>query len=194
MLVILDEFNAMVTAAGGARGTLAGRVADLGWRGRKFGINLVLAAQDFAKSVVGRVRDQMGAVVCFRVRNPDTARAVGVEDAAQMKQTRPGLAVTDRWGVVQTYYLDKELLIQVDGQVPLTGPERALIDWAQRLNDGYMTLAAIEERLEMSQYQARRLAEDWETRGWLEKDTTKGNARRMTERLRSLVAMAEGMR
>jgi DNA segregation ATPase FtsK/SpoIIIE-like protein len=53
--VVLDEYNAAVLAAGGAKGPLATAVAELGWRGRKFGVHVIFAAQDFSKAVVGRI-------------------------------------------------------------------------------------------------------------------------------------------
>ena len=86
MVVVLDEFNAAAVATGGANGSLATAAAELGWRGRKFGVHLIFAAQDFVKSIVGRVRDQVGAVVCFRVKSVEVARAV---DARKRRRFRP---------------------------------------------------------------------------------------------------------
>ena len=106
-----------MTTLGGPRSSFANQVAELGWRGRKFGIHLVFAAQDFTKQVVGRVRDQVSAVVCFRVRSPEAARAVGCPEAVRIPESRPGLACTDRWGLVQTFYLDKRLFGQSEPQI-----------------------------------------------------------------------------
>ena len=100
-----------MTTLGGPKSSFANRVAELGWRGRKFGIHLVFAAQDFTKQVVGRVRDQVSAVVCFRVRSLEAARAMGCPEAVRIPESRPGLACTDRWGLVQTFYLDKRMFV-----------------------------------------------------------------------------------
>ncbi len=111
LMVILDEYTVAAQAAGGARGALAGAAAELGWRGRKFGIHLIFSAQDFTKALVGRVRDQVNAVVCFRVRSAAVARIVGVPDAVRIPAQRPGRACTDRWGPMQSYYLDKAEIV-----------------------------------------------------------------------------------
>jgi len=189
VLCVLDEFNATVTALGGHRGQFARDVAQLGWRGRKFGINLVFAAQDFTKAVIGRVRDQARAAICFRVRSTEVARAIGCAGAARIPETRPGRAMTDRWGVVQVYQFDKSLL--VDGGAPagiLSEPEVRLVQWALEFNDGYLSLADLQERGAMGQGAARRLASDWERRGWLHKDKDAGNKRRVTAELEALAS------
>jgi DNA segregation ATPase FtsK/SpoIIIE-like protein len=190
LLVILDEFNSAVTSAGGARGTLSSAAAELGWRGRKFGINLVFAAQDFSKSVVGRVRDQVGAAICFRVRSRETARAMRCEQAAKIAPGRPGLAVTDRWGPMQAYFLDKALLIQAGrsrAESGLSEAERAMVRWAMANNEGYLPTRVIREQLGAGYREARSLAEDWELRGWLAKNAGARNTRQVTAKLEALV-------
>lgn len=183
VLVILDEFNAAAVADSG----LAQTAASLGWRGRKFGINLVFAAQDFTKAIVGRARDQVGAVVCFRVRSSETARAVGCAEAVRIPAGRPGLAVTDRWGLMQAYYLDKAALIQGEvTRAALTADETALVTAALERNGGRFTLTWLEGE-GVAHRQARRLLDEWRARGWLERDPHAGNAHTITARLRALL-------
>ncbi len=182
VLCVLDEFNATVTALGGHRGQFARDVAQLGWRGRKFGVNLVFAAQDFTKAVIGRVRDQARAAICFRVRGAEVARAIGCAGAAHIPETRPGRAMTDRWGMVQVYQFDKALLNDITPHI-LSGPELALVTWALENNDGYLSLADVQERAGLGQGAARRLASDWERRGWLRKDKDASNKRHVTPEL-----------
>lgn len=186
LLVVLDEFNATVTALGGHRGQFARDAAQLGWRGRKFGVNLVFAAQDFAKSVVGRVRDQVTTAVCFRVRSAETARNVGCAGAHRIPEGLPGRAMTDRWGTIQTYYLGKGLL-GVAPSSPLEAGEEAAVRWAIEHNDGYLSLGDIQARMGLGMPAARRLALDWERRGWLMKDPHARNKRRVTGDLAALV-------
>lgn len=189
VLVVLDEFNAAVLATGGVKGPLATTVAQLGWRGRKFGIHLLFSAQEFTKAVVGPVRDQISAAFCFRVRGAEAARAVGCPDAVSIPESRPGLAVTDRWGPVQTFYLDKTVLIQAGqgaGPTALTPEEQRLICWALAENAGYLSLSDIQAQLDCGPRPARRLAEEWETRGWLGKDAQAGNRRQITSKLQAL--------
>jgi len=205
LLVILDEYNATAVALGGARGQFASDTAALAWRGRKFGVNLVCAAQDFAKETVGRFRDQV-APVCFRVQSKELARSVGCSEAVHI--TRPGRAVTTRWGVFQAYYLDKSDLATAGagGAGVLSADELSLALWAIEQNDGYLALADIQARADAhtgtgactdagararthahgGQGYARRLASAWEVRGWLVKDSQNGNKRRVTDDLRQI--------
>lgn len=187
ILVVLDEFNAAVTAAGGKRSALAQATAELAWRGRKFGINLILAAQEFSKEVVGKVRDQTHAI-CFKVEAGEVARAIGCAKAHVIPAGRPGLAITVRWGPMQTYYLDKHLLVnQPYTPGVLSSEEQQLVRWSMTKRDGYLTLDDIQAQLKVSQHRARQLAADWEVRGWLSKDANARNARRLTTRIQALL-------
>jgi len=177
LLVILDEFNATALAQGGANGDFCGDVATLAWRGRKFGVTLVVAAQDFAMSIIGRMRDQVRPVL-FKVNNDALARKVRLAEAANLPR-QPGLAVTRRWGRVQTYLLPKAELASGQPAI-LEDNELALAAWALEDNDGYMGLAEIREHGDLSQRGARALASDWEQRGWLAKDARVGNKRKVT--------------
>jgi hypothetical protein len=191
LLVILDEFNAAVSAAGGHRGPLATRVAELGWRAQKFGVSLVLSAQDFAKATVGRVRDQMQTTVCFRVRGESVARNVGCGEAARIPAGRPGLAVTDRWGPAQMYHLPKDLLIRIGEGQPrdtFNEDEQRMITHSLQEEDGRMSIPLL-EAFGLSTWKARQLLEDWELRGWVKKDPQRDNARYITPKLLDLAGL-----
>ncbi len=189
VLVVLDEYNAAVLSSGGANGSLAIAVAALGWRGRKFGINLIFSAQDFTKAVVGRVRDQISAAICFRVRGGEVARAVGCPEAVRIPESRPGLAVTDRWGPMQACYLDKALLVQAGqpgGTDALTAEERELVKTALENNAGRLSIPMLQAS-GLSEWQARKTLTEWEQRGWVRRDPQHDNARYITAKLHSLL-------
>lgn len=179
LLVVLDEFSALMTTLGGPKSSFSNQVSELGWRGRKFGIHLVFAAQDFTKQVVGRVRDQVSAVVCFRVRSPEAAWAVGCPDAVRIPESRPGLAYTDHWGLVQTFYLDKRLLAQHGSQNGLDEQEIRLAQRAIRETEGKMSIPLLVS-WGLPERRARSLVEAWELRGWLRQDPARQNARYVT--------------
>jgi energy-coupling factor transporter ATP-binding protein EcfA2 len=187
LMIVLDEFSTLMTALGGSKSAFANQVTELGWRGRKFGIHLVFAAQDFTKQVVGRVRDQVNAVVCFQVRSVEAARAVGCPDAVHISESRPGLACTDRWGPVQTFYLNKRLLTQV-------GPQSILSDFDLRLAQHSMSDAEGKMSIPLlvswgiPERRARALVEAWELRGWLRQDPARQNARYITPKFQDLLS------
>jgi hypothetical protein len=191
LLVILDEFNATTLALGGPQGAFAGDVAMLGWRGRKFGVNLIMAAQDFSKAVIGRGRDQVRAVIAFRVRGPEVARNVGCTGADQLPETRPGRAITDRWGTMQAYYLDKAVLIgdvKTSTAQVLTDTERALVRYAVTELGGCFTIGALYDvfRGEISKRALTSLAQRWEQRGWLTEPQHATDPRRVAGELLAL--------
>jgi len=175
VIVVLDEFNTATLATGGANGGLAKAAAELGWRGRKFGVNVIFAAQDFTKQVVGRIRDQVGAAICFRVRSAEVARAVGCAEAAHIPASRPGMAISDRWGLMQAYYLDKSALIDAVRSGPALSEQEAQVVTAALADDGRVTLALLQEH-GYGKNGAVRLLTDWRARGWVEKDPARQNA------------------
>jgi len=190
LMVVLDEFSALITTLGGPKSSFANRVAELGWRGRKFGIHLVFAAQDFTKQVVGRVRDQVSAVVCFRVRSPEAARAVGCPDAVRIPESRPGLAYTDRWGLVQTFYLDKRYFSHIGPQAGLSDQEVQLAQRAMHEAGGKMSIPLLVS-LGLPERGARSLVESWELRGWLRQDSARQNARYITPKFIEILSSSQ---
>lgn len=188
ILVILDEFNATMSARGGARGKFAEAVTSLSWRGRKFGVHLVFAAQDFTKAIVGRVRDQVASVICFRVRSKDAARNVGCEGAENIPKALPGRGITDAWGPLQTYYLDKERLIeQAHKAVSIPQEEIALVRRALNETGGKMSIPQL-KRWGMAERAARSLLSEWEACGWVQRDPQRYNARYITPKLEQILA------
>jgi hypothetical protein len=187
LLIVLDEFSTLMTTLGGPKNAFANQVNELGWRGRKFGIHLVFAAQDFTKQVVGRVRDQVNAVVCFKVRSLEAARAVGCPDAVQISENRPGLACTDRWGPVQTFFLDKTVLSGFGSQSMLGDFDIHLARRAAAEAEGKMSIPLLVS-WGMSERRARSLVEGWEQRGWLRQDPARQNARYITPKFQNLMS------
>lgn len=187
VLVILDEASAVLAAMGGAKSQMGQALASLGWRGRKFGLHFVFAAQEFTKDLIGPVRDQVGLSICFRVRNAEMAKRMGCQGAERIPETRPGLAITDRLGPMQAYFLNKSLLMQGDG-IPsmLTEKERALFNRALSETGGKVTLGILIS-WGAGEREARRLVETWTLRGWAAKDPARSNATHITPKLIELL-------
>jgi hypothetical protein len=186
VLVILDECSEMLQAMGGSRGSLGESLARLGWMGRKFGVHVVFAAQEFTKDLIGPVREQVSAAICFRVRSGQMAARVGCAGAEKLPEGRPGLAISDRWGPIQAYYLDKALLLSGNFQPASMIPadQRSLAERALQETGGKMSLAVL-EGWGMSERRARSLVESWERRGWLRRGENR--ARYITEALKQIL-------
>ena len=181
VLVILDEFPAIVTAAP----AIKTQIASLGWRGRKFGLSIIFSAQEFTKEITGPLRDQVSTVICFHVRSADMARRLNCMGAEHIPVTRPGLAITDRWGPVQTFYVDKTLLSESDSVKPaFTDQERSLFERAIAENGAQLTRERVMTWTGVSEWQVRRWMDSWALRGWIAKDAMRNNAYTVTPETR----------
>ncbi|HQF62492.1 MAG TPA: FtsK/SpoIIIE domain-containing protein [Anaerolineaceae bacterium] len=185
VLVVLDEFSAVAAAAP----AIKDRIASLGWRARKFGLTVVFAAQEFTKDLIGPLRDQVSLAVCFRVRSADMARRVNCTGAEHIPASRPGLAYVDRWGPVQTYFVDKGLLMG-PSCVAIPEPELQWALRAQRETAGRMSIPLLitwgcRER------EARRLLDAWELRGWVQRDPRQQNARVISPKMGQILSISQ---
>jgi DNA segregation ATPase FtsK/SpoIIIE-like protein len=182
ILVILDEASATLAALGGAKGALGQVLATLGWRGRKFDIHFVFAAQEFTKEIIGPVREQVALTVCFRVRSAQMAERMGCRGAERISEKRPGLAITDRFGPLQTYFVEPAGF-QPQALLPTVSDEeaqwfsRAIAETQGRLSIPILAGWGVRERA------ARELLAAWEQRGWVLRDPQRDNARYLTSKL-----------
>jgi hypothetical protein len=188
MLVVLDEASSVLTALGGAKGAMGQALATLGWRGRKFGVHFVFAAQEFTKAVLGPVRDQVGLSICFRVRNGQMAERMGCKRAERIPENRPGLAISNRHGPIQTYFVDASALGEGQKLLPsLTELEHTLFTRALA-EGGKLPASKVQEWGRVSEWQARRLMEAWALKGWVSKDSNRDNAFCVTEKVQVLIS------
>jgi energy-coupling factor transporter ATP-binding protein EcfA2 len=192
ILVMLDESSSVFKAMGGGSGELAGKLAELGWRGRKFGIHFIFGAQEFTKDLVGAVREQVNMSIAFRVKptSAQMAKAIGCTNAHRIPADRPGFAIVDRFGPMQSYFVPKRLLLSAgsSNQETLPALERNLFSRAIENADGKMTLANIAEWGGVSQHQARKLQSTWALRGWISKDGNRDNSFCITAKTRDLAS------
>ena len=188
ILVVLDEASSVLMALGGAKGEMGQALAALGWRGRKFGVHFVFAAQEFTKDILGPVREQVGLSLCFRVRNPQMAERMGCQGADRLPEGRPGLAICDRFGAIQTYFIDKALLNHRQALLPILNPLEFSMFTKALEDNGKLPTAKVQEWGRLSEWQARRLIETWALRGWIAKDPKKANAFCITPKARDLLS------
>jgi hypothetical protein len=192
ILIILDESSAVLQAMGGSAGEMAGKLAELGWRGRKFGIHFVFGAQEFTKSLVGAVREQVSMSIAFRVKSTAAhmAKAIGCEGAHRIPANRPGMAIVDRFGPMQAYYIPKPMLLGAGASAiePLSEQEHRLFTRAIQEAEGKLTLANISEWGGVPTKQARQLQSQWAVRGWIAKDPNRDNAFCVTAKTQEITA------
>lgn len=194
ILIILDESSAVFKAMGGGSGELAARLAELGWRGRKFGIHFIFGAQEFTKELTGAVREQVSMSIAFRVRPTaaQMAKNIGCEGAHRIPAHRPGMAIVDRFGPMQAYYVPKPMLLGTGASILNTASipdfERGLFTRALQETEGKLTLATISEWGGVSIKQARHLQAQWAVRGWIAKDSNRDNAFCVTAKTQEITA------
>jgi hypothetical protein len=173
VLAVLDEFNGTVMALGGPSGTFAKAATRLVWGSGKFGLWVVLAGQDFSKDTVGAVREQMTNRICFRVANASTSRMI-LGRAGAENLDKEGRAMTNRFGTMQVYFMDKSK-IGAGSASGLSDSEVRLADYLRENYDGKMTLTAL-MTFGMPERAARRLREEWQMRGLAEMRPDRDNA------------------
>lgn len=189
VLVVLDEASAVLSVMGGGKGEFGQALATLGWRGRKFGVHFVFGAQEFTKDLVGAVREQVGLSVCFRVRSEEMAKRMGCAGASRIPEGRPGLAITDRFGPMQAYFVPKTNLLTSELSLDvLPELERKLFTFAIEKTNGKVTLANIAEWGGVSPKKARRMQSEWAVRGWIAKDRNRDNSFCITTKTCDLLA------
>ena len=187
MLVVLDEASTVLNSLGGAKGAMGQALATLGWRGRKFGIHFVFAAQEFTKDIVGPVRDQVGLTLCFRVRNGQMAERMGCKGAERISENRPGLAISDRHGPIQTYFIEQSVLGVRQNLLPVLSEFENTLFVRALSEGGRLTRAKVMEWGRVSEWQARKALETWALRGWIAKDPKADNAFMATEKIKELL-------
>jgi hypothetical protein len=192
ILVMLDESSSVLKAMGGGAGQLAGKIAELDWRGRKFCIHFIFGAQEFTKDLVGAVREQVNMSIAFRVKptSAQMAKAIGCTNAHRIPADRPGFAIVDRFGPMQLYFVPKQQLLSAGSstQDALPELERNLFSRAMENGDGKLTLNNIAEWGGVSQHQARKLQSIWAIRGWIAKEGNRDNSFCITAKTQVLVS------
>lgn len=169
VLVMIDEVNGLISASGGTNGEVANAIKQLVWRGRKFGIIVIVAGQTFEKAIVGPLRDQLLTKIAFRVTDSIQSRIILGRGGAERLKV-PGRAITNRWGMVQTYWVDSASF-SFEPSILKSGEYELLKKIASEF-EGRMTFAVL-ATLGYSRNEAAALRNEWRDRGLVEID--KGN-------------------
>ncbi|MBN1814555.1 MAG: hypothetical protein JXA14_22135, partial [Anaerolineae bacterium] len=174
-------------------------------KGRAAGIILLVATQNpksevFSTLARGNFRTRIAFYVPEAVMSRTILNRSGAEHLPQVRGRM--LALVEGQGQepleLQGYWLDDEVVKCVVGGLAgreyarLTAEEVRVFAWAAE-HDGYLGIEDITRLLDTTAWQARKLAATWERRGWLEKDRSVGNKRKVTDGLCALLPECEGM-
>jgi hypothetical protein len=193
IVAIFDEFTALVDEAG-KRSDLYRLIGQLAMRGRKYGITLVFAGQDFKADLLNtRITNQLRTRVQFACATAYQSQVVLGRGGAE-KITTPGRALVSFGGKiteVQTFWVDKEEVLGLrQGLVsPLSAEERALVRYAVEELGGKFNIRDLAEAFSgcISQRRIERLSRAWEARGWLVAGPTRADGKTITAELANLV-------
>jgi hypothetical protein len=192
IVAIFDEFTALMDEAG-KRSDLYRLVGQLAMRGRKYGITLVFAGQDFKADLLGtRITNQLRTRVQFACATAYQSQVVLGKSGAE-KITTPGRALVSFGGKiieVQTFWVDKERVLGLRREPisPLSGDEQELVHYALEHLGGKFNIHDLAEAFKgrVSQRRIEQLSRAWEARGWLVAGPTRADGKTISEELREL--------
>lgn len=189
---VFDEFTALIDEAG--KGSdLYRLIGQLAMRGRKYGLTLVFAGQDFKADLLStRITNQLRTRVQFGCATASQSQVVLGKSGAE-KITTPGRALVSFGGKiaeVQTFWVDRERVLGLkQGPVsPLAGDEQELVRYALEHLGGKLNIRDLAEafRGRVSQRRIERLSRQWEGRGWLAAGPTRADGKTITGELEEL--------
>jgi DNA segregation ATPase FtsK/SpoIIIE-like protein len=194
LVAVFDEFTALMEEAG-KRSDLYRLIGQLAMRGRKYGITLVFAGQDFKADLLStRITNQLRTRVQFACATAYQSQVVLGKSGAE-KITAPGRALVSFGGKIteiQTFWVDKERVLGLrQGPVsPLAGDERELVCYALEHLGGKFNIRDLAEafRGRVSQRRIEWLSRQWEGRGWLAAGPTRADGKTITDELEELAS------
>jgi DNA segregation ATPase FtsK/SpoIIIE-like protein len=192
IVAIFDEFTALMDEAG-KHSDLYRLIGQLAMRGRKYGITLVFAGQDFKADLLNtRITNQLRTRVQFGCTTAYQSQVVLGRSGAE-KITTPGRALVSFGGKiteVQTFWVDKEgiLGLRRESVSPLAGGERELVRYALEHLGGKFNIRDLAEAFKerISQRRIEQLSRAWEARGWLAAGPTRADGKTITDELKEL--------
>lgn len=171
-------------------------VADLLRRGRKWGLHVFLGGHEWHKETVGaELNDMLQTRIGLTVATEQTGTVVLRSSRwgkwVMGKPAGRGVLRTNNYQPMQFYLvtddMEREWLGQsVQAPAPLPEKEALLVKRSLAEAEGKMTIGLLTQ-WGLGQQESRRLMDAWETRGWLTRDTTQGNARVITPKLVDLL-------
>ena len=205
ILVVVDELSDLAFEAGGPKSMPLQVLGRLVMKGGAFGLHPVISLQrPDADAVAGFLKANLATRISFWFPGGGDYRlTLNPTAGTQLPHLSriPGrmiVRIDSGYHLAQGYYLDRETRAAIAAQVAggevlapgievLSEDEEEMVRWAIAENDGYLGLADVMDRLDLTMWKARKLTEPWEQCGWLTKDPDNQNKRRVTVALARLV-------
>jgi len=192
IVAVFDEFTALIDEAG-KHSDLYRLIGQLAMRGRKYGITLFLAGQDFKADLMNtRITNQLRTRVQFGCATAYQSQVVLGKSGAE-KITTPGRALVSFGGKiteVQTFWVDKEKALGLRQRPvsPLSRDEQELARYALEHLGGKFNIRDLAEAFKgrISQRRIEQLSRAWEARGWLVAGPTRADGKTIMDELREL--------
>lgn len=118
VIAFFDEISSACDQDRGENGELAHLAFQNVVEARKFGINLIFSGQSISAKLVGPMRDQLLARICFRVARGEISRIAVYRSGAENLRYAGRALILD--GLLQAYYFDKQRLIDLARDAMLT--------------------------------------------------------------------------
>ena len=162
LVILIDEYNEILRRAEGKqRKAVSDAVVTMAFGSPKYGVHLVVAGHYFQKEDADRLKDQFITKIVFRLESKEAARML-LDSDAPTRIWEKGRAMTNRWGLIQTYYAElDEIPAHEDG---LTETERGLIQRLKAEHQGRLSYPAL-FALGYKRTTADKLREDFRRRG-----------------------------
>lgn len=168
VLCILDEYSQAVQATGGTGGQLSAAMLRILSTGLKYGVQTLLASQEFYVDEVGRIKGHCATRICLHVGSLELSRSIVRTGGAEKIKVR-GRALTNNFGTIQMYLLEKEEFAAafISPGTGMTKEEEHLAQalYSYAVKPGWMSISRIQAHAGLSQDKARGLRSDWVARG-----------------------------
>lgn len=173
LVILIDEYNEILRRADSKqRKAVSDAVVTMAFGAPKYGVHLIVAGHYFQKEDADRLKDQFITKIVFRLESKEAARML-LDSEAPTRIWEKGRAMTNRWGLIQTYYAELDEMPAHENS--LTETERGLVKRLKTEHEGRMTYAAL-EALGYTQRPAERLRKDWLRRGLVRVEPGADNA------------------
>lgn len=205
ILVVVDELSDLAFEAGGPKSMPLQILGRLVMKGGAFGLHPVLSLQrPDADALAGFLKANLATRISFYFAGAADYRVTLNPTAGTPLPQIPRIPgrmiarMDDGYSVLQGYYLSREARAEIAAQVAggevvgagagvLSEDQEEMVRWAVADNDGYLSIADIQDQTGLSYHKARKIGEEWEQCHWLVKDPDNQNKRRVTVELAKLV-------